>query len=90
MKLRKNRRKVEKIEIYKFMVDSENKNLIQTFLAFLGMIFIFAVVPNFWLKLLVYYIYYFLVIKKYDQVVDYLFRKTLRQASKWVVLEDRI
>lgn len=72
-----NKEKITKENIYKFIIDKENKSLITTFLCFLGMILIFIFVPHFWLKLVIYYIFYFILIKFYDKAVNFLFRDIL-------------
>ena len=79
--MRKNRRKkkINKENIYKFVVDKENKPLILTFLCFLGMLVIFTIISNLWIKIGIYYLFYMIVVKCYDKAVNLIFRDILKQ-----------
>ena len=80
--MRKNKEKITKANIYNFMVDKENKSLIIAFLSFLGMIVIFSVISGLWQKIILYYLFYVLVVKKYDKAVNFLFKDKLKQYER--------
>lgn len=80
--MRKNKEKITKTNIYNFMIDKENKTLIISFLSFLGMIIIFSIISGLWQKILVYYLYYVLVVKKYDKAVNFLLNDKLKRYEK--------
>lgn len=77
--MKRNKEKITRENIYRFMIDKENKALIIAFLSFLGMIIIFSVISGLWQKILLYYLFYVLVVKKYDKAVSFLLKDKLKQ-----------
>ena len=80
--MKRNREKITRKDIYKFMTDKENKALIIAFLSFLGMIIIFSVIRGLWQKIILYYLFYVLVVKKYDKAVNCRLKDKLKQYEK--------
>lgn len=80
--MKRNKEKITKQNLYKFMTDKENKALIIAFLSFLGMIIIFSVISGLWQKIILYYLFYVLVVKKYDKAVNFLLKDKLKQYEK--------
>lgn len=72
-----NNEKLTKENLYIFLMDFGNRGLIINLLCLIAMVLIFAFVPNMWLKLLLYYAFWFAVVKTYDKVVDFIFNKIL-------------
>ena len=80
----RNRRKVKKEDIYNFLIDKENKSLIIAFSSFIVLVLIMTLGSslNFFLKLLLYYVFYAVFLKKYDKVVNFLFRDIYVNSDK--------
>ncbi len=72
-----NKEKLTKENLYKFLVDNVNKGLIINLLCLLAFVVICIFVPHFWLKLAIYYVFWFVLIKIYDKAVNFLFRDVL-------------
>lgn len=73
-KLKINKEKLTKENLYKFLKNNENKGLIISLLCLFILIIVVFLVPNLWLKLVIYYICWYVIVKTYDKVVDFLFR----------------
>lgn len=69
-----NKSKLTKENIFKFLKDATNKGLIINLLCLMILIVVIFLVPNIWLKLGIYYICWFIIIRFYDKVVNFLFR----------------
>lgn len=70
-----NKEKMTKENVYKFLKDNTNKGLIINLLCLFILIIVLWLVPNIWLKFLIYYLLWFIILKTYDKVVDLLFRR---------------
>ena len=82
--MRRNKRKVTKEDVYKFLLDKENKGIIVSFSCFIVLVLIMLLGNSihFLLKLLLYYIFYAVIIKKYDKIVNFLFRNISVNSEK--------
>lgn len=72
-----NKEKVTKENIYKFLKDNTNKGLVINLICLFILVIVVFTVPNIWLKLGIYYLCWFLIVKFYDKVVNFLFRDIL-------------
>lgn len=74
--------KLTKENLYKFLKDNNNKNLIITLFLIAFLILFLLFVKNMWVQLILYYLSYYILKKYYDKVVDYLFRDIIVNSSK--------
>lgn len=76
-----NKEKLTKENIYKFLIDTQNKGLIINFLCLLILVIVIFTVPNLFVKLGIYYICWFLIVKFYDKAIKYLFRDIVNSSK---------
>lgn len=65
---------IQKQKIKTFLSAAENKSAITILLTILFYIFLLAVTPNFWFRLIGYFLFYFVIQKVYDYILKILFR----------------
>lgn len=80
--MRLKKEKLTKENLYKFLKDNNNKNLIITLFLIAFLILFLLFVKNMWVQLILYYLSYYILKKYYDKVVDYLFRDIIVNSSK--------